>query len=481
MICYNHIYSMKGYFTDIMESDNYTKSRRTSAILVGISTAFITTFAGSALNLAIPDMGIYFHMGASSVGWVITSYTLVVAAMSVPFGKLADSTGRSRILIIGIAVFGMSSLAAVFVPTSDSILFMRVIQAVGASMIFATNMPIAISSFPGSQRGKAIGLVTAGTYSGLALGPVLGGILNNHFGWKSIFIFGTIVSLFAFFVTVKWLDRTTNSYGKKLYDIRGNVLYVFMISSIIYGLTSLNSTNFGWLFIILGLALGILFVKNELKSENPVIDVRIFSINRIYTLSNITALFNYSATFALGYMVSIYLQVVLGFSSQTAGFILISQPFFMAVLSPAMGRISDRIAPYKLASAGMGLCALSLLFFAFISENTSVWAIAAALSTAGIGISLFSSPNTNVIMACVPPAKFSVANSILATMRTTGQSAGMAVITLVVSGTLGNISLYDIASDELIRTMHIAFIIFTVLCVAGIFMSLQRKRTDKGA
>ncbi|MCB6994451.1 MFS transporter [bacterium 210820-DFI.6.37] len=460
-----------------MEENLASKSQRTSAVLVGMSTAFITSFFGSALNLSIPDMGVYFHMGAASVGWLITAYSLIIAAFSVPFGKLADSTSRRTVLIVGTSVFGAASLAAVFSPNAVVILSIRVIQALGAAMIFATNMPIAISVFPGKERGKAIGMVTSGTYSGLALGPVLGGILNTYFGWKSIFIFGTLVSVFALIINLKGLEKDHLESKPAKQDITGNIFYILMIASIIYGLSSLNSLRFGWAFILIGIALGVLFARTELKAENPVIDVRIFRGDRTYTLSNITALFNYSATFALGYLVSIYLQVVLGLSSQTAGFILISQPFFMAVLSPKMGKMSDRVAPYKLASAGMGLCALSLLFFAFIHARTPVWMIVIALSVAGIGISLFSSPNTNVIMSCVPPAKFGVANSILTTMRTTGQSSGMAIIMLVVSGTVGNISLYDIDSGDLVRTVHIAFIIFTVLCAAGIFMSLQRKRS----
>lgn len=247
------------------------------------------------------------------------------------------------------------------------------------------------------------------------------------------------------------------------------------IASIIYGLTSLNSHASAFVIIAAGIVFGMLFVRAELTSENPIIDVRIFVKSKTFTLSNLTALFNYSATFALGYIISIYLQVVLGFSSQTAGIILIAQPFFMAVLSPAMGRLSDKVAPYKLASAGMGLCALCLLFFTFIKPETEVWMIIASLSIAGVGIALFSSPNTNIIMGCVPPSKFGVTNSLLATMRTTGQSTGMAIITLVVSGTVGNVSLYDIAAADLLRTIHISFMIFTVLCAAGIFMSLQRK------
>ncbi len=461
-----------------MEEKIISSTQRRSAIFVGISTAFITTFSGSALNLAIPAMGAYFKMGAASVGWLITIYTLIIAAFSVPFGKLADNTDRRRILITGICLFGITSVASLFAPNAAVMLCFRAAQAISASMIFATNMPIAISAFPAKERGKAIGMVTSGTYTGLAAGPVLGGILNNWFGWKSIFIFGAAVSVLALVITVKGLskDKAEEKHAKQ--DIAGNVIYIFMIASVIYGLSSLNSGMTGCLFIVAGLVLGVAYVKVELKAENPMIDVRIFASNSNYTLSNLTALFNYSATFALSYLVSIYLQVVLGYSSQTAGFILITQPLFMALLSPKMGRLSDRIAPYKLASAGMGLCAFSLLFFAFIKEGTPIWLIVTALAVAGIGIALFSSPNTNVIMSCVPPAKFSVANSILSTMRTTGQSTGMAIITIVVSGTVGNVSLYEIDSANLITTVHIAFVIFTVLCAAGIFMSLQRKKAE---
>ena len=321
-------------------------------------------------------------------------------------------------------------------------------------------------------------MVTSGTYTGLAMGPVLGGILNNWFGWQSIFIFGTCVSIVAFIFVLKGVAKDAMEQSSVKQDVTGNVIYVFMIASFIYGLTAFNSIRFGWAFIAVAFILGFAFVKNELASENPMIDVRIFASNMAYTLSNLTALFNYSATFALSYLVSIYLQVVMGCSSQTAGFILITQPLFMAVLSPRMGTLSDKVAPYKLASFGMGLCALSLLFFGFIRENTSIILVIFALAVAGVGIAFFSSPNTNVIMSCVPPAKFGVANSILATMRTTGQSSGMAIITLVVSGTIGNTSLYNVSPDQLINTIHIAFLIFTGLCAAGIIMSLQRKHVQ---
>lgn len=446
------------------------------SIIVGVSTAFISTFAGSALTIAIPSMGSYFNMGAFSVGWIITLYMLAVAAFSTPLGNLADNTGRRRILMIGVVSFGVISLLSVLAWNGLVMLFLRLLQGISAAMIFATNMPIAISAFPERERGKAIGLVTTGTYSGLALGPVLGGVLNEYFGWKSIFIFSALTSLVSFICIVKGVDKdeVKGIEGKR--DITGNIIYAFMITTFIYGLTSFNSISFGWTLIGLSILLGVIFVKNELRAENAIINVRIFADNMTYTLSNLTALLNFCATFAIGYLLSIYLQVVLGYSSRLTGFILITQPIFMAILSPIMGKLSDKLSAHKMVTIGMVLCTLSLLSFTFLNKETSIIMIVLALAVAGIGVAFFSSPNTNVIMGCVPTSKFAVANSVLATMRTTGQSCGVAIITIVVSATIGDVDLYKLSSEQLIDTINIAFTFFSVLCAIGIVASMQRKQ-----
>jgi len=447
------------------------------ALAVATGTSFATAFSGSATNLAIPAMGTYFNMGAASVGWITTAYVIVIAAMAVPFGKIADSTSRKYMLAAGVAVFGVASVAAVFMGSVAGILAMRAIMGIGAAMIFASNMPIAINAFPGNERGKAIGIVTSGIYTGLAIGPALGGFLNNLFGWQAIFLFGAAIAFASMILTLTGVaDDRQKKTGAK-FDLGGNIVYILMIICLIYGLTALNSIRFGWAFLLCGVILGVLFVRIELRFENPVIDVRIFAEDRVFTLSNLTALFNYSATFALGYFVSIYLQVAQGLSSQTAGLVMMMQPILMAVFSPWTGRMSDRIPAYKLASSGMAVCALTLLFFAFAYVGMPIWAVCAALAAAGFGIALFSSPNTNVIMSCVPPQKFAVANSIVSTMRTSGQTIGMAIITLVVSGTIGNVSLYEVPAADLIHTMHICFFIFTGLCILGIFMSMQRRKS----
>ncbi|MGI6736108.1 MAG: MFS transporter [Anaerovoracaceae bacterium] len=461
------------------EETREERRHRQAAVTVAAVTSFVTSFSGSALNLAVPLMGKYFHMGAAGVGWLVNIYILVLAGFTVPFGKLGDSSNRYDLLLGGLVTFTASSLAAVWMPNAAAILADRVIMGLGAAMIFSSNMAIAISAYPPQRRGFAIGLVTTGVYTGLSLGPVLGGFLTGRFGWQAIFLFGAALAGAGIVLTAAGLsrDRCRVRRGERLrQDVCGNILFVLMIVCLIYGFTDLNGSRFAWMFLAASAVFAVLFVRRELRCENPTIDVRIFARSRTYTLSNLAALLNYCATFALSYLSSIYLQVVRGYSAQQAGLVLLAQPLCMAMLTAAMGRLSDRISPYKLASSGMGLCAAALAAYLFIGQQTPLTVMTAALAAAGVGMAMFSSPNTSVIMSCVPPEKFGVANSVLAAMRTTGQSLGMAIVTIVVSALLGNRSLYALDAADLVRMMHISFAIFVVLCLAGIVMSLERRR-----
>lgn len=445
---------------------------------VVVTTAFLTTFMGSALNLSIPNLEEQFTAGAALIGWVVTTYTLAVAAMSVPFGKVADITGRRRILILGLAFFIATSLGCAVSVSIWMLLVFRVLQGFAGAMIFATNNAILISAYPASERGRVLGLSTASVYVGLSLGPVAGGFLNHYLNWQSIFLVTAVISAVVLGFAIKGIPKTEEGEAARL-DVPGNLLYIAAIVVTLYGLTNLSMMKYAWMILIAGILLGILFVYVEGKAENPVIKVTMFSQDPAFTFSNLAALLNYGATFAISYLLSIYLQVVMGYSSQTAGLILIAQPVMQALFSPMMGKLSDKIAPYKLASAGMGLCAVGLVMFFTLSLTTPLWFIIITLMLSGFGFALFSSPNTNAIMACAEPRDYSVANSILATMRTVGHSSSMAIVTIVVGFTLGNTALNETAPGELIHTMHISFIIFIVLCILGVFMSLKRRTNEQ--
>ena len=459
------------------QEGNISKLDKTqkATIIVVILTAFITTFTGSALNLSIPSISQEFSASAIIINWIINGYILAVAAFSVPFGRLADLTGRKRILVIGLLIFSLCSGGAVFSWSIQALLITRMLQGIGASMIFSTNMAVLISAFPPEKRGKVIGFSIASTYIGLSAGPVIGGMLNHYLGWRSIFIMTCIISIVSFFIAARKLPKTKAEVEEGGWDILGNVVYIAMIIAIMYGLSTFSTESYGKYLIIGGVILLIFFIYHELKVKYPIVEMRLFKNNLGYLFSNLAALLNYGATFAIGYLLSIYLQTIRGFDSQIAGLILISQPVIMAFLSPYAGRLSDRVSPFKLASFGMALCALGLFSFIFITANYPLALVIINLIVVGIGFAFFSSPNTNAVMACVEKKDYGVASSILATMRSIGHSTSMAVITFIFAINFGNMTLEQVEPSTMLIAMRVAFIIFTIICGAGIFISLKRK------
>ncbi len=448
---------------------------RRSVVFVAVLTSLATTFMGSATNLSIPDISADFAVGASSIGWLVLAYTLPIAAFSVPMGRLADMAGRKLILVLGLIIFSMGCLISVLSPDFTVLIVSRVIQAVGAACIFATNHAILIAEYPPYERGKALGYALAATYAGLSSGPVIGGIINHYLGWRHIFTVALIIgAAAAAFAIAKVPARRTEEAVK--IDVSGNILYILMLLMIIYGLAAFSTDRLMILLVPAGLIVGFFFVMHELKTDSPMVDVRLFVKNKAYTFSNLAALLNYAATYAITYLLSIYLQVIAGFSSQTAGLILIVQPAIMAVLTPGMGKISDRVSPYKLASLGMGFCAAALFILAFLQINTPLWVIILVLAFAGVGFGVFSSPNTNAVMGCVPKSSYGVASSVLSTMRNVGQNMGMVILTIVISNQVGNALLAEANPAKLVATMRISYIIFAVICVMGIFCSMARRK-----
>lgn len=457
-----------------MKKKDYTPQQRIT-LFVSVVTAFITTFMGSALNLSVPDIEKEFGVSAAEVGWVVTVYMLTCAALAVPFGRIADIFQRRRILWLGILIFGASSAAAVISSEMWMLLAFRLGQGIGASMIFSTNIAILVGAFDGGMRGRVLGYSTAATYVGLSAGPVLGGLLNHNFGWRSVFIAAAAVSAVAFYGAIKKLPQEKQKEDRPSMDIKGNLLYVLSVVSVMYGFSTVNSSSYGPYILAGGGVLLFLFVRVELNTQNPVIDMRLFRSNLSYTFSNLAALLNYGATFAISYLISIYLQVIMGYDSRSAGLILIVSPVIMAVLSPVMGRLSDKYSPYLMSSAGMGLCAAALALFAFLPERSSLFRIMGTLALSGIGFALFTSPNTNAVMASVDKSDYGIASSVLATMRSIGHTTSMAIVTLVVELKLAGGSLAGAEPQEVMSALHMCFYIFTGLCIAGIFIALRRK------
>lgn len=450
-----------------------------ATLIVSVTTSLLTTFTGSAIILSIPNISSEFMVSAASVGWIVTIYTLVASSFAVPFGRIADLTSRKNVLVIGLAIFAGGSVMSILAANMAHVLIARGIQAFGSAMIFATNQAILLSEFKENERGRVLGYSTAATYIGLSAGPVLGGIINNHFGWRAIFAVTLTIALVALLLAAFKLPNKKSKEEKTSLDVAGLVLYVLAIVFVVYSLTDFSRNPFVLLLFPIGMIMGYVFVERQLGTDSPLVDVRIFLHSREYTVSNITAFLNYAATFAISYLISIYLQVVQGYNSQTAGFILIALPLMQALVSPSAGRLSDTIRPFKLATAGMAVCATALFLFIFLTVNSPLIFVLGVLTIAGAGFALFSSPNTNAAMSCVDQSQYSVASSILSTMRNLGQTVSMVIVTIIVSLNLGRTALPEAEPALLTGTMKQAFFVFTVLCVIGVLISRTRGKSGE--
>ena len=287
-------------------------------------------------------------------------------------------------------------------------------------MIFGTSMAILTCVYPHGERGRAIGISTAAVYLGLSLGPVLGGFLVHRFGWRSVFLAVVPVGLAGVILTLTRLRGEWDEARGEKFDAAGSAVFGIGLAALMYGFSRLPSL-FGAGLVAAGLALLGAFILWEKRVAAPVLDVRLFRANRVFAFSNAAALINYSATSAVAFLLSLYLQYVKGLPPQKAGLVLVAQPLVMALFSPLAGRASDRIEPRVVASVGMAISSAGLLALVFLGPETSIGFITGALLGLGFGFALFSSPNTNAVMCSVERRAYGVASSTLGTMRLTGQ------------------------------------------------------------
>ncbi|MFA5221558.1 MAG: MFS transporter [Methanoregula sp.] len=455
-----------------------TATSKKSVLLIAILAGFLTPFDGSAVNIALPTLGTQFHMDAIALSWVTTAYLLACALFLVPFGKLADIYGRKKIFLIGIFVFSFASLAMTFVATEEQMIAVRVIQGIGSAMIFGTSYAILTAVFPPGERGKAIGYTVTSVYVGLSLGPFLGGVLTQEFGWQSIFYVNVPIGLAAIAVVLLKIKGEWAECRGEPFDITGSVMYGLAIVAFMYGLSLLPDVA-GGTFVILGMILAGVFIWFEKHRTFPVLDMNLFFNNRVFAFSSLAALISFSATFAIGFLLSLDLQYTKGFSPEHAGFIIVAAPVVQMMIAPFSGRLSDRYDPQILASIGMAFAALSLALLIFITETTPLWYIVLSLVILGIGFGLFSSPNTNALMSAVDKRHYGVASGMQGTVRLLGQMLSMGLATMIFAIFIGDVEITPEYYPQFTESLHYAFLLFTALCIVGIFASLARGKRNR--
>ncbi|HBB17130.1 MAG TPA: MFS transporter, partial [Syntrophus sp. (in: bacteria)] len=427
---------------------------------------------GSSVNLALPVIGAEFAADAIVLSWIPTAFLLAAAMVAVPFGRISDIYGMKRIFSYGVILFTAASFLSAISPSALSLIIFRAFQGMAGGIIFVTGLAIITSVYPPHERGRAIGINIATVYIALSLGPVLGGVMTQYLGWRSLFF--AMIPLGITILTITWwkLDSEWAASRGEKFDLKGSLLYSICLVMLLYGFSRLPTLR-GIALVGFGIVGFAGFVMFEARVESPLLNIRLFK-NRTFAFSNLAAFINYSANFTVGFLLSLYLQFIKGLDPQSAGLILVAQPVVMAVFSPIAGRLSDRFPAQKLASLGMALCTTGLFILTFITAQTSTAVVSVGLVVVGMGFGFFSSPNTIAIMGSVEKRFYGVASAMVSTMRLLGQMLSMGLALMVFALMIGNVRITPVQYPALLNSIHTVFLICTVLCFLGIFVSLAR-------
>lgn len=436
-------------------------------------TSFITPFMGASVNIALPQIGTEFSIGALTMSWVTMSFLLSTAVFPIPFGKLADQYGRVRLFIIGNAILAAATLACALSTSIGLLIAARIVQGLGGAMMFSTNTAIVTSAFPPNERGKAIGLNVTAVYLGLSAAPVLGGFLTQQFGWRSLFYAILPLALFVAIAAKIVIRKEWKEEHPKPFDRKGTVVYIIAMFAFVYGFSGLPDISN--ILLAFGGIIGIgYFFVIEKKNPFPVLDVRLLLNNRLFAFSNLAALINYATTYAVTFMLSLYLQYIKGLSPSETGILLVIQPILMAVTASISGKLSDKYSPGLIASSGLGVICIGLGLLLFLNAETSHTYLTVCLIILGTGFGLFSSPNTSAVMGSVEKKDLGIASAMVATMRNTGQMISMGIATLLIHIFIGQAKIVPENHRQFLETMPITFGIFILLSLVGIWASLAR-------
>jgi MFS family permease len=447
------------------------------ALLVACLGGLAFTIVSSSLNIALPVINREFNANVILLNWVVTAQMLSAGVFMIPLGRLADIIGIKKVFFIGNIVVGLTLIAMSFSNSIFMLIGCQMIFGIGMAMTGATISALLTAVFPANERGWALGFSVSFVYAGLSVGPLMGGFMTEHFGWRSVFLLPIVFELLVV-VLLRWKIKGDWSEAKgEKFDYTGSIIYGLALVVLLYGFSQLPKI-LGAVMSGLGVVGMFFFVFWENRSASPILDMRIFRNNKLFLFSNLTALISYSALVAIVFLNSLYLQYVKNLSPDMAGLILMTQPVMQTILSPISGKLSDKFDARIVASLGMALCCLALIPFIFLTPDTSLAVIIISLAVLGCGFGLFSSPNMNSIMSAVTPKYYSVASATTSTMRTLGGLFSMGIAMVVMAVVMGKASVSSANLPDLLSSSRICFAIFAVLCLAGVFTSLARGKSS---
>jgi EmrB/QacA subfamily drug resistance transporter len=460
-----------------------------TVLIITTIGVFMSSLDASIVNIAIPSLSRDLGASFEVIQWIPMIYLLVMAVTLISFGRISDLKGRKSFFLFGIFLFTVSSLFSTYVSSGIVLVIFRGIQGVGSSFIAANATSMITDIFPREETGKALGINVATIYLGLVIGPVLGGLIVQFSSWRLIFFINVPIGIVL--ITIGWfkLKKINPGIKEERFDLWGTLLFGIFLASLLFALTNANIVGWGSIEIIIlfliSLSGAILFIYIENKTKYPLFKLSLFRRNRVFSFANFAALLNYIAISGVTFLLSIYLQSILGIPPAITAFYLLPTTITMVIISPLSGRLSDKHGTRILTTLGMIIMASGFILLSIILGFLPIFYIIITQFVIGIGIGLFSSPNNSAIMNAVEPKDHGIAAGILSTMRVVGQSTSVAllsvVLTIFIPITLLNPILSNptvitdpIAKMEFTMGMQVTLIVSSIICLIGAFMSFMR-------
>lgn len=461
----------------------------------------MTTYDLGAVNISLPQIMTSYQTNISTVSWVLLSYLLTTTALLLPAGRLGDFIGRKKVYNLGFAIFVMGSALCLISQTPLQLIFFRVLQGVGASMLQTNSFAIVAAVFPEKERGKGLGFNSTMAAIGITAGPAIGGFIVHFVGWKGIFFLNIPVGLVGIvlghLVLKEELVSPRLKKGERHFDLAGAVLVAVGMISLMIGLSLGREGN--WSSAKTGLFLGgaalaiVVFPWFESRRMNPLVDIGLFK-NRTFGFNNVARLMCFLSTSSYSLLMPFFLQVVKGYSPFRAGLLIAPVSLVFAAVSPVSGWLTNYIATRFLASIGMALMGLSFYSLSHLNPSSGYSALLGGFLLLGLGSGVFQTPNNTSVMDSVSKEQFGMASGILALVRQVGQALGIAIATTIVAAsmfsTVGKVSLYSLkmggrvleqdgALAAFADGIGEAFFVASILCLVGAIFSFIRGKTAR--
>ncbi|MHB1344828.1 MAG: DHA2 family efflux MFS transporter permease subunit [Thermoleophilia bacterium] len=459
-----------------------------------LATVMVGTFMGpldgSVVNIALPTLTRHFSVDITTVEWVVLGYLLAISTLLLTFGRLGDILGLKPLYLTGFVIFVAGSAACAAAWSIWALVAFRVVQAIGAGMLFSVGPAIITQAFPAAERGRALGFVGISVSAGLAVGPTLGGLLIAAGGWPLVFLINLPIGIGAFVFALRVLSPDKPQAQK--FDPFGAAFSFLALFPLLLALS--KGEAWGWgsrpVLGLLAVAVvgGMVFVVAETRVAQPVLDLTLFRV-RLFSASVVSALASYMVTASVIFLMPFYLMETRGFSVAYAGLLLTPVPAAMALLGPISGAWSDRIGSRLLSTTGLLVSAVGVVSFTGLERDTDTLGIVGRLLLLGIGMAIFQSPNSSALMGSVPRHRLGIASGMVATARNVGMVLGVSLAALMLAvrepGYLRALSATlapEIAAKEaFLHAAHDAFWVAAALCVFGALASLVRGGPTVGA